>query len=239
MLITIFNTFVRFYRNNSNQNIYIMLKRILFRSVILLMVVSLAGGMSSCKSKKKLAKEKEAAEYAAKVNTAKQTLLDILNDNTTMSLEEKEAAVKSIKAMNLNDPEIDELIRQAEAKLAAERAALAREKEQVKPVEEQTVKPDVAATTALTSYFSSIAGASTVPEANMKIAEALKMFSNPEVPVLIIISKENNIVDYDRPTTIKDYLNYLKDTKNNINKVDKITLDNNGKIKELELLKIK
>src|SRR5512138_972267 len=101
-----------------------MWKKILYRSVIMMMVISLAGGMGACKSKKKLAKEKEAAEYAAKVNTAKTTLLDILNDNTAMSLAEKEAAVKSIKAMNLNDPEIDELLRQAEAKLAAERAAL-------------------------------------------------------------------------------------------------------------------
>ena len=215
-----------------------MLKKILFRSVILMMVISLAGGMGACKSKKKLAKEKEAAEYAAKVNTAKQTLLDILNDNTTMSLAEKEAAVKSIKAMNLNDPEIDELIRQAEAKLAAERAALNKKEQPAKPVEEAVAKPDAAATAALTSYFASIAKAASVPEANMKIAEALKMFSSPETPVLIIISKENDVVDYDRPTTIKDYLNYLKDTKNNINKVDKITFDNNGKIKELELLKI-
>lgn len=215
-----------------------MLKKILFRSVILMMVISLAGGMGACKSKKKLAKEKEAAEYAAKVNTAKTTLLDILNDNTTMSLEEKEAAVASIKAMNLNDPEIDELIRQAEAKLAAERAALVKkEQEAKKPAEETAVKPEVTATTSLNNYFNSIAKSTSVSQANMQIAEALKMFTNPEAPVLIIISKENNIVDYDRPTTIKDYLNYLKDTKNNINKVDKITFDNNGKIKELELLK--
>ena len=215
-----------------------MFKKILFRSVIIMMVISLAGGMSSCKSKKKLAKEKEAAEYAAKVNTAKQTLLDILNDKTTMSLEEKEAAVKSIKAMNLNDPEIDELIRQAEAKLAAERAALIKKDQDAKKqVEEATVKPDVAATTALTGYFASITNATSASQANMQIAEALKMFSSPDVPVLVIISKENNVMDYDRPTTIKDYLNYLKDTKNNINKVDKITFDSGGKIKELELLK--
>ncbi len=214
-----------------------MLKKILFKSVILMMVISLAGGMGACKSKKKLAKEKEAAEYAAKVNTAKQTLLDILNDKTTMSLEEKEAAVKSIKAMNLNDPEIDELIRKVEAKLAAERAALNNKQEVEKPVQETTVKPEVAAATALTGYFSSIANSTSVSQANMQIAEALKMFSNPDAPVLVIISKENNIVDYDRPTTIKAYLNYLKDTKNNINKVDKIKFDENGKIKELELLK--
>ena len=215
-----------------------MWKKILFRSVMIMMVISLAGGMGACKSKKKLAKEKEAAEYAAKVNTAKQTLLDILNDNTTMTLEEKEAAVKSIKAMNLNDPEIDELIRQAEAKLAAERAALLKKEQDAKlAAEAAVVKPDAAATAALTTYFASITNATSVSQANMQIAEALKLFSAPDAPVLIIISKENDVVDYDRPTTIKDYLNYLKDTKNNVNKVEKISYDNNGKIREMELLK--
>lgn len=213
-----------------------MLKKILYRTMIVMLVLSLAGGMGACKSKKKLAKEKEAAEYAAKLNTAKTTLLDILNDNTAMSLEEKEAAVRSIKNMNLNDPEIDELIRQAEAKLAAERAAL--KKQQEPPKTETVTTTDLQATTAsLSRYFSSIAGSTSVSQANVQINEALKLFTSPDVPVLIIISKENNIVDYDRPTTIKDYLNYLKDTKNNINKVDKVILDNSGKIKELELLK--
>ncbi|MBP7679366.1 MAG: hypothetical protein KA096_03010 [Bacteroidales bacterium] len=213
-----------------------MLKKILYRTMIVMLVLSLAGGMGACKSKKKLAKEKEAAEYAAKLNTAKTTLLDILNDNTAMSLEEKEAAVRSIKNMNLNDPEIDELIRQAEAKLAAERAAL--KKQQEPPKTETVTTTDQQATAAsLSRYFSSIAGSTSVSQANVQINEALKLFTSPDVPVLIIISKENNIVDYDRPTTIKDYLNYLKDTKNNINKVDKVILDNSGKIKELELLK--
>ena len=213
-----------------------MLKKILYRTLIVMLVLSLAGGMGACKSKKKLAKEKEAAEYAAKLNTAKTTLLDILNDNTAMSLEEKEAAVRSIKNMNLNDPEIDELIRQAEAKLAAERAAL--KKQQEPPKTETVTTTDQQATAAsLSRYFSSIAGSTSVSQANVQINEALKLFTSPDVPVLIIISKENNIVDYDRPTTIKDYLNYLKDTKNNINKVDKVILDNSGKIKELELLK--
>ena len=55
--------------------------------------------------------------------------------------------------------------------------------------------------------------------------------------MLIIISKEGKTVDYDRPTTIKNYLNYLKDTKNNINQVEKVLYDSNGKIKELELIK--
>jgi len=214
-----------------------MWKKILFRSVIMMMVISLAGGMGACKSKKKLAKEKEAAEYAAKVNTAKTTLLDILNDNTAMSLDEKEAAVRSIKASNLNDAEIDELVRQAEEKLAYERAELNRKEMEAKKLAEGGAVMKEAAAVSITDYFAKIASSTSVSQANMQIAEALKLFSTPEAPVLIIISKEGDQVDYDRPTTIKNYLNYLKDTKNNTNKVEKITYDNAGKIRELELLK--
>jgi hypothetical protein len=213
-----------------------MLKKILFRSFMIMMVISLASGMGACKSKKKLAKEKEAAEYAAKVNTAKTTLLDILNDNTTMSLEEKEAAVKAIRAMNLNDPEIDELLRQAEEKLAKERAALNVKPTVVVVPDDGAAKDQMNAAT-LAGYFTSITKATSVSQANMLIADVLKLFTNPDVPVLIIISKTGDIVDYDRPTTIKNYLNYLKDTKNNINKVEKISYDSAGKINELELLK--
>ena len=213
-----------------------MWKKILFKSVIMMMVISLAGGMGACKSKKKLAKEKEAAEYAAKLNTAKTTLLAILNDNTTMSLDEKEAAVKSIKAQNLNDPEIDELLRQVDEKLANERAALKIKAAETVKLDEGAIKKQETEVI-LADHFASIATATSVSQANMQIAETLKLFSSPEAPVLIIISKSAGTVDYDRPTTIKNYLNYLKDTKNNTNKVDNVTYDNNGKIKELELLK--
>ena len=214
-----------------------MWKKVIYRSVIMLMVISLAGGMGACKSKKKLAKEKEAAEYAAKLETAKSTLLDILNDNTAMSLDEKEAAVAAIRDMNLNDPEVDELLAQADEKLAAERAAWNKKamEEKQKATEGTVVKEKAAMT--ISEYFGSIATASSVSQANMLIADALKMFSSPEAPVLIIISKQGATVDYDRPTTIKNYLNYLKDTRNNINKVDKIIYDDYGKIKELELIK--
>ena len=214
-----------------------MWKKVLYRSVIMLMVISLAGGMGACKSKKKLAKEKAAAEYAAQVSTAKATLLDILNDNTNMSLDEKEAAVRSIRQQNLNDPEIDQLLEQADAKLAQERANLNQKAMEEKKKETESATAKEKSTVTLDNYFKSISSATSVSQANMLIADALKLFSSPEAPVLIIISKEGTTVDYDRPTTIKNYLNYLKDTKNNINSVDKIVYDNNGKIKELELLK--
>ena len=61
---------------------------------------------------------------------------------------------------------------------------------------------------------------------------------NPKI-LRAFINKSGDIIDYDRPTTIKNYLNYLKDTKNDINRIDKIIYDDNGKIKELDLFKMK
>jgi hypothetical protein len=214
-----------------------MWKKVLFRSLIMLLVVSMAGGMGACKSKKKLAREKEAAEYAARLDDAKTTLNGIINGTTTLSLDEKEAAIQSIRNMNLNDPEIDELLSQAEEKVARERAKYNQAALESKQKEAEATAKTETAETALAGYFSTIAGASSVSQANMTISEVLKMFTSPDAPVLIVISKEGGIVDYDRPTTILNYLNYLKDTRNNINRVDKLVYDNSGKIKELELIK--
>jgi hypothetical protein len=213
--------------------------RLLNISLVAMLAVSLAFGMTACKSQKKLAKEKAAAEYAASLEKARQDLLDILNENTTMTLADKEARVNEIKGKNFNDPEIDELIRQAEEKLAKERTELNKKEMEAKRKQEEVKMRKEMTTITLSDYFNSIANAGSTSEANMFINDALGLFNSPDTPVLIIISKSGDINDYDRPTTIKNYLNYLKDTKNNINKVDKITYDNNGKIKELELLKMK
>lgn len=209
--------------------------------MIILLAFSVVLGTASCKSEKRLAKKKAAAEYAASIDKAKQDLNDILNENTTLSLSEQEALVRDIKSKNFKDKEIDDLISQAEEKLARDRKN-APVDEPVpgggkKPADQVKTKEPNAVT--LADYFSGIAQASSTSEANMFINEALGLFSSPDVPVLIIISKSEGIIDYDRPTTIRNYLNYLKDTRNNINKVEKITLDGAGKIKELELLKMK
>ncbi|GGF31617.1 hypothetical protein GCM10011339_19820 [Echinicola rosea] len=87
----------------------------------------------------------------------------------------------------------------------------------------------------LEGYFSNIATASSVQSANSSIQEALSMFSNQNTPVLIVIHEENGIKDYDEPTTIAKYLNYLKDTKKNLNFISDVRLDGSGKITELEL----
>ncbi|AWW32608.1 nucleoid-structuring protein H-NS [Echinicola strongylocentroti] len=87
----------------------------------------------------------------------------------------------------------------------------------------------------LENYFSTIASSSSVQSANSSIQEALSMFSNQNTPVLIVIHEENGIKDYDEPTTIAKYLNYLKDTKKNLNFISDVRLDGSGKITELEL----
>jgi hypothetical protein len=49
---------------------------------------------------------------------------------------------------------------------------------------------------------------------------------------------EGETKDYDRPTTIRRYLEYLKDQKKNMNAVHNIQYDASGKITELELIKL-
>ena len=213
--------------------------RLFLRLLPLILAALVVTGTTSCKNSKKAAAKQAAAAYAAKKDKAKQTLLDILNDNTSMSLAEKERAVANIKSQDYNDPEIDDLIRQAEQKLAEERSEKNRQELEAKKKEEDAGKHKEMAAMTVHDYFRSIAAANSASEANTLIQDALGLFTSPEALVLIIIAKEGNIVDYDRPTTIRNYLNYLKDTKNNINKIDKIVYDDYGKIKELELLKMK
>lgn len=97
------------------------------------------------------------------------------------------------------------------------------------------VSADEAAVEKLENYFNRVAAAGNVNMANQTIQEVLGMFSNQETPILIVIHEENGIKDYDEPTTIKKYLEYLKDTKKNLNFISDIRMDSNGKVSELEL----
>ena len=91
-------------------------------AMILLAVFITLGGTTSCKSKKRLAKEAAEAEYKSKVADAIKDLNAILNDETLWTLEEKEARVQTIKDWNLQNAEVDDLLFQVEKKLARERA---------------------------------------------------------------------------------------------------------------------
>lgn len=129
-----------------------------------------------------------------------------------------------------------------EQEAAAQRekeAELKRQQEEEARLKREADAKKVAPAEKLNLYFSNIANSANANAANSSITEALGLFSNPDALVLIVISQSGDQKDYDRPTTIRDYLNYLKDTKNNSNKISDIKFDGSGKITELELVKQK
>lgn len=209
--------------------------------LIMVLVVSLGAGFSSCTSQKKAAKKKAAQELAEKKAKAKSDLLAIINDDGRMTLEEKEFKLAAVKRMGIDDSEINDLISQAEEILARDRADLERKKEEERLQREKEAKErelrEGGQYRGINNSLDAVAGAGDAASANMKIREALAAFANEDVPVLILISREGEIKDYDKPTTIRKYLEFIKDQKKSPNKVLNAVIDSNGKIKELELIK--
>jgi hypothetical protein len=204
--------------------------------LVLLATFITLGGTTSCKSKKKLAKEAAEAEYKARVADAVKDLTAILDDETPWTLEEKEHRVQTIKDWNLQNAEVDDLLFQVEKKLARERAQAEKDAEEARKEAEakaQAQQPK----NVLESNFSRIAASNNITQANSIINETLKLFESNNTPVLIIISQAGGFNDYDRPTTIENYLNYLKDQKISRNKVANLKFNDNGKITEVELIK--
>lgn len=195
---------------------------------ILVLLVSMSLGTVGCKSSKK-AKERAAAEQAEadRISQAKADLMKLLDDSDPRSISEKEEELRRIKNMNIDDAEVNALIRQVEAKLASLKEAEA----------SRTTRTDESASARLNNYFNAISTAGSTGSANNSINEALSLFSSPDAPVLIIISKDGSQVDYDKPTTIRRYLNYVKDQRQHANEVEEIVTDDDGKIKELVLIK--
>lgn len=124
--------------------------------------------------------------------------------------------------------------REAEAKAKREAEQLEAEK---RAAELKAKSETATETVKLNNYFSSIANSSNVTVANKSINEALNMFESPSTPVLIVISETGGLKDYDRPTTIEKYLNYLKDQRKNINEISSMQVNASGKITRLELTK--
>ncbi len=205
---------------------------------IFMLIIIASAGVFSCKSQKKIAAEKAAAETARKIAKAKADLEELLSDNSGLTLDEKESRLQVIKDLNIEDPEVQELIVRVEDKLKREREALeAKERaEQLAREREERLKREEAPK-GLGEYFSLIANSTNLATTNRYINEAMQLFASEDTPVLIIISKSGDIVDYDRPTTIKKYLEYLKDQKVDRNDIENVVYDANGKITELELIK--
>lgn len=116
------------------------------------------------------------------------------------------------------------------------------EEERIKAEADAEAKRKAAASTPaarLDQYFNAISNSANASSANSSISEALSLFATPQTPVLIVIAEENGMKDYDKPTTIQDYLNYLKDQKKNLNTITDLKFDGAGKITEVELTRKK
>lgn len=184
---------------------------------------------TSCNSAKKKAEAQAAAEKKRKIEKATSDLKAVLND-TSMSADERQKKIDQIKSMNIDDPTVKDLIAQAEQSVREQRI---REEEERKKKEAEAQAEKKSKT--IKDFFSDIANAKDANTANNSIKEALKLFTSPQAPVLIIIAEEGGEKDYDEPTTAEKYLNYVKDQKKMNHKVVSIGTDENGKIKLLEL----
>ena len=208
--------------------------------MIILLVVVMALGGTSCKSKKKIAAEKAAIELANKIAQAKASLKDLLRDDNPKTWDEKHDELNRIVAMQLRDPEVEDLIDQVTAKLEKERLEnLRREEEEAKRLaEQQKQMKNLAQLDNINSHFFAVASAPSVEEANNRIQRAISLYASKDVPVLVIVSKYgDNQKDYDRPTTIDNYLNYLKDIKKYDKEIEAVKYNDFGKIIEIELIK--
>ena len=207
--------------------------------MFLLATIIISGGATSCKSKKKLAREKATAEYNMKVEQSKKDLTAMLNGTTTWTLDEQDARLNAIKSYNIDNKEIVGLVTKVETKLSMDRAEEIRqaEEDKLRIEEEERAKADASKYEVIDNQLSAIASSQNVDDANSQISITLNEFATDDVPVLIIISKAGGFNDYDRPTTINEFLNYLKDKQQYNYKVDMVKRDGLGKITELELIK--
>jgi len=176
------------------------------------------------KLKSVLAEEEKVK--AQKADVARAALYDLLLNKDNKSADELERDLNKIKSQNLDDGEIQELIERLENK--------------IKDMRTYGAAGSLPVKTQLENAFMSIANAASagnLTQAEATISKTLQLFSSGDAPVLIIISREGSIVDYDKPTTISRYLNFIKDTKASKNAIDAIMTDANGKIKGLDLIK--
>jgi len=207
--------------------------------IIILLAGITFGGLSSCQSKKKLAKEQAEAAYNTKIRQAKQDLNAMLDGTTTWTLKEQFKRLDTIKSYNIDDQDVKDLIVKVADKLNTEKAEAERKAEEDRLRKEEAVKKQAeqAKFNIINESFTGIAHAGSYAEADKEINRALLLFATPDVPVLIIIDQVDGVNDYDRPTTASRFLNYLKDIKSYNYAVESVKRNTEGKITELELIK--
>lgn len=210
------------------------------KNLIILFILILITGLllPSCSTRNQLAKNEETAIKERKELAKKK--LELLLTKNSMTLEEKEVELNEIKSWNIQDQEIDELIKKVEFNLINERRIVEEEieKKRLEDEKNENQKKHLNATKEkLTSLFKKIATTKDSVLLAGYFQESIQMFDSEQVPVLIVINDSNGHKDYDRPTTIKRYLEFIKDQNKYSDRFLNILFDGNGKITELELLK--
>jgi hypothetical protein len=140
----------------------------------------------------------------------------------------KVADVTAPEITNVSEADEDEDAKAAAA--AEEEARIAREN-----AAKKSSNIPVPVAKKIANYLDAIATAPSFNSANTSITELLGMFESKNTPVLIVIFDDGVDIDYDEPTTIEKYLNYLKDQKKNPNDLRDYKTNAAGKITELEL----
>ncbi len=142
----------------------------------MLAAIIITGGATSCKSKKKLAREKAAAEYEMKVDQSKKDLTAMLNGTTQWSPIEQDKRLEVIKSYNIDDPAVVELISKVESKLSMDKAEAERlaEEERLKLEEQKKAEQAASKYQDLDDQLSDIANATSVNNANELIKKHCK-----------------------------------------------------------------
>ena len=83
-----------------------MRKKFFNTGIIAISLFALLFAGTSCKSKQKLAAEQAAVAYAQKVDQAKTDLLEIINDDGSLTIEQKENRLNVITGLNIDDAEV-------------------------------------------------------------------------------------------------------------------------------------
>ncbi len=207
--------------------------------VLLFFCLAVMLGSIGCKNQQKIAEEQGLKIRTENNEKVKSILTSILNDDGKMTLEQKEVLFKQAKSIGSEDPEVMDLMAQVQNQLDRERDSkpLAAEPEVVMETNTEPTPASSSLMEQVSGLFNGVAEACSMSGAKQLINNSSGLFASPETSVLIVIGKSGDIKDYDEPTTISKYLNYLKDQKSNPNQISNLVLDDNGKIKEVELIK--
>nr|NQU91093.1 hypothetical protein [Bacteroidota bacterium] len=206
-------------------------------ALVILAVIAFTG-VTGCKSQKKIEAQKAAQERTDKIDQAKMDLINLINQQDNLTTAEMEDLVSEIRGMNLDDVELNALLEESENIIRAKREEQQRIEAEKRRQEEELQRFEENRFNKIEDYFEAIASSKSMEMANTRVNEALKFFASPQVPVLIITFMEGDFKDYDKPTTIRKYLEYLKDQGKNRNKIYNVQFDSHGKIIELELIKM-